>query len=105
MSNEIQGKCYSKEEFLTEKHELNMQLDESSKKMNALRVQKSGILGQVRYCVAVSPLIERMKLMEEIADLERNKPKVSEYNKEEQEMKGFDPCLLLKDACTDGCSD
>ena len=34
--------------------------------------------------------------MAEIPDLERNKPEVSEYNKKEKEMKGFDPCLLLK---------
>ena len=58
--------------------------------------QRSGILGQVTDRVAESPLTEGKKFME-IADLECNKPEVSEYNKKEEEMKGFGPCLLLKD--------
>ena len=51
----------------------------SSKKIDALREQNS-------------------KLRAKVADLERNKPEVSEYYEEEEE-KGFDPCLLLKDEC------
>ena len=35
--------------------------------------------------------------MAEIADLQRDKPDVLEYNKKEDEMSGFDQCLLLKD--------
>uniref|UniRef100_A0A7S1AJB0 Uncharacterized protein n=1 Tax=Noctiluca scintillans TaxID=2966 RepID=A0A7S1AJB0_NOCSC len=45
-------------------------------------------------------LKEEKKLLAEIADLKRNKPKVSEYNKKEEEMKGFDPSLSLKDQLT-----
>ena len=33
--------------------------------------------------------------MAEVADLERDKPKVSEYNKKDEEMTGFDPSLSL----------
>ena len=58
-----------------------MQLDKCSKKIDTLRDQKQGILGQFGDCVAES-------------SLERNKPEVSEYNKEDDEMKGFDPYLL-----------
>ena len=60
-----------------------MQLDECFKKCDALRQQKSGILGQVGDRVAES-------------DLERTEPDVSEYNKK-GEVKGFDPCLLLQE--------
>ena len=94
ISNEIQGKYPGKEVFLTKKYELKLQPDQCFKKIGALRKQKAGILGQVRDRVAESPLKER-KTHGEIADLERNKPEVSEYKKEE-EMKGFHPCLLLK---------
>ena len=45
--------------------------------------------------------------------IERSKPEVSEHNQKEEEMKGFDPCLLLtcewwcrdQKQRTDGCSD
>ena len=49
-----------------------------------MREQKSGILDQLRDRVAES-------------GLELNKPDVSEHNKKEEEMKGFDPCLLVKE--------
>ena len=84
ISNEIQGKYSGEGEFLTRKHELGMQLDECSKKIDALREQKTWILGQVGDRVADS-------------GFERNKPEVSECNKKEEEMKGFDPCLLLNE--------
>uniref|UniRef100_A0A7S0ZNP3 Uncharacterized protein n=1 Tax=Noctiluca scintillans TaxID=2966 RepID=A0A7S0ZNP3_NOCSC len=45
-------------------------------------------------------LKEEKKLLAEIADLKRNKPKVSEYNKKEEEMNSFDPSLSLKDQLT-----
>ena len=35
--------------------------------------------------------------MAEAADLERDRPQVSEYNKKEDEMEGFGPCLSLTD--------
>ena len=56
-----------------------MQLDECSQQIRAFCEQKSRILGQVSDA--------------EIADIERNKPKVSEYNKNEENMEGFDPSL------------
>ena len=48
-----------------------------------MREQKSGIFGQIG---------------DRFADcgLELNKPEVSEY-KQEEEMEGFDPCLLLNE--------
>ena len=55
------------------------------------------ILDHVRDRVWESPLKVRAKLMAETADLERDKPEISECNKKEEEMKGFDPCLWLKD--------
>ena len=88
MSNEIQEKCSDKEEFLTKKHQLNMHLDECSKKTNALGVQESGILGQVRDRVAESPLKERKKVMAEIANLERSKPGINEQMGGLMEEKG-----------------
>ena len=57
-------------------------------KINALRDQRSGILGQVRDRVRGCPLHVGKKLMTEIDDLECNRPEVSEYNR-----KGFDPVL------------
>ena len=57
-------------------------------KINALRDQMSGILGQVRGRVWACLRKVREKLMAEIDDLERNMPQVSQYNK-----KGFDPSL------------
>ena len=56
MSNEIQGKYSSKEKFLTKQDKVRMQLDERSKKIDELRGQKSGILGQVGDRVAESGL-------------------------------------------------
>ena len=48
----------SKEEILTEQHELKVQLEECSKKIDALRKQKSEILGLVGDNVAESLLKE-----------------------------------------------
>ena len=75
-------------------------MDGCNKKIHALLKQKSEILGQAR----------DQKLVAEVADLERDKPKVSEYNKKEEEMTGFDPSLslslndqLTQNQRTDGC--
>ena len=57
-----------------------MQLDECSKKIGALREQKSVIFGHVGDRVAEGPLKERKKLMED-ADFERNKPEFSTRKK------------------------
>ena len=52
----FRSKYASKEEFLTKQDKLRMQLDERSKKIDELRGQKSGILGQVGDRVAESGL-------------------------------------------------
>ena len=95
ISNEIQGKYPGKEVFLTKKYELKLQPDQCFKKIGALRKQKAGILGQVRDRVAESPLKER-KTHGEIADLERNKPEVSEYKKEEGDERVSSVSLVEK---------
>ena len=87
------------EELSTKKHELRMQLDEISKKIHTLRDQKSRILDQIGDRVAELPHKEGMKLLAEIDDLERDKPKVSDFNMNDEEMDGLDPGLtdgLLK---------
>ena len=95
ISNEIQEKHSGKEEFLTKKQELRMQLDECSKKIDALREQNPGILGQVGDRAVES-------------DLERNMPEFSKYNQKEEDMKGLDPCLsersVVQNQQTDGFS-
>ena len=63
ISNEIQGKYSSKEEFSTKTNEVTLRFDERNKKIDALRKQKSEFLGQVR----------GQKLVAEVADLERDK--------------------------------
>ena len=60
--------------------------DGGPEKIHAMRELQSGILGQVSDA--------------EIADLERDTPKVSEYNENEEEMEGFDPSLSLKNKLT-----
>ena len=63
ISNEIQGRYSSKEEFSTKTNEVTLRFDECNKKIDALRKQKSEFLGQVR----------GQKLVAEVADLERDK--------------------------------
>ena len=63
-----------------------MQLDDSSQKIHSVREQRPGILGR--------------DSKGETADLERDKPKVPEHNKNEEEMEGFDPSLSLKNQLT-----
>ena len=79
ISCEIQGKTSGREEFLTKTNELRMQRAECSQQIHAFRAQTPRILGQVSDA--------------EIGDLERNRPKVSEYNKNEKDMEGFDPSV------------
>ena len=54
-----------------------MQRPECSQHIRAFREDISRIWGQISDA--------------EIADLERNRPKVSEYNKNEKDTEGFDP--------------
>ena len=71
-----------REEFLTKTNEFRMQRAEGSQQIDAFREQISRIWCHVSDA--------------EVADLERNKPKVSEYNKNEKDMEGFDPSLSSK---------
>ena len=48
------SKWPGKEEFLANGHDLRMQRDEVSKKINAVRVPNSRILGQVMRCKTAS---------------------------------------------------
>ena len=67
------------------KNALRGLLDECAQKFDAFLEQKSRILGQVSEA--------------EIANLHRDKPEVSEYNKTEVEMEGRDQSLSLKYHC------
>ena len=86
-----------KEEFYTEPHELKLQLGECFKKINALRCRNQGAWATswiaLRRALSKRERERKKKLMAEIAELQRDKPEVSEYNKKEEEMKGFDPCF------------
>ena len=62
---------------MTKTNELRMQRPECSQQIRAFRGDISRIWGQISDA--------------EIADLERNRPKVSEYNMNEKDMEGFDP--------------
>ena len=100
MFDESQGKYSGKEGFSSKKHEVIMRFDECNTQICALLEQKSGDLGHGQ--------VRDQKLMAEIADLEREPPKVSVYNKEEDEMKGFDLSLSFsvdRNRRTDGCLD
>ena len=82
ISCEIQEQTSGREEFLTKTNQLRMQRDECSQQIHAFREQISRILQQDSDA--------------DIADLERNNPKVSEYNKNGKDMEGFDPSLSSK---------
>ena len=65
----------------------DVQQDESSNKIGALREQKSGILGQIWLRVAERILKERNKLIAGFADSERANPEVSVYTKKEEKTR------------------
>ena len=86
ISNETQGICGGRDEYVERKDELGVLLDECAQKSDALLEQKSRILSQVTEA--------------EVANLERDRLNVSEYNKKEEEMEGLDLRLSLENQLT-----